>query len=53
MGATVYTHLGEVLIKNKVRYTERREERAMGIINFENCFKDKRLGKRGHQFWIF
>jgi hypothetical protein len=41
------------LIKNKVRYSERREERDMGIIKFENCFKDKRQGKRGNQFWIF
>jgi hypothetical protein len=52
-GATVYTHLEEVLIKHKVRYTQRREEKVMGIINFENCFNDKRLVKRGRQFWIF
>jgi hypothetical protein len=50
---TVYTYLVEVLIKNNVRYTQRRGGKAMGIIKFENCFNDKRLGKRGHQFWIF
>jgi hypothetical protein len=35
------------LIKGKARYTRRREEKVMGIINFENNFNDKRLGKRG------
>jgi hypothetical protein len=42
-GLPVYTHLGEVLIKQKVRYTQKREETVMGTINKE------RMGY--YRFW--